>query len=577
MGENPSIFKGVDHPVENVSWDDCQAFLKRLNAQPAAQKAGLVFRLPTDEEWKTACRAGATNNYCRLADGTEITENTLGRVAWVGEDERIRRPATMERIIGFAEEVIDNAVADVDFQPGLSTHHPVGLKTPNAYGLHDMFGNVWEWTETAYGVDRICHGGNWSDPIVAYITMDRFGNVVYRETLSSVASVSDAPSSRKESIGFRLCASFARTPAAPDLSRRAQLGESGSFPIVRDWLLSYGPGEATADGIPKWKVEIEKGSDPTNRLLPNEWHGLQPCEVAPALVATNETRILPIRGAPWLLRLTLENVRGASKFFRLTMGSGIRGDWSAYGRVWLNLVPRFAAPVVAPSGAALSLRKSPDGGPPQLHLLHNGEERLLGTAEDFAGEWDEDAWIDAIAFTNILGADGFAITTSVGLHCGTTYFAEKDGELVPLATSWRLDDAFLDPLSSGRMDFAVDLDGDGVRELVCNVEQWAHDCTWPRTFWPHVHIFRLTDGCVEECGDVMPLLDESDRAVPKRLAESHWSPSDGKICIVFETENDERRAFSLVPDLSRLSFTRTESRGTLNGANNVNGANGVNE
>lgn len=553
MEKNPSRFKGVDHPVENVSWDDCQVFLKRLNANPAAQKAGLVFRLPTDEEWNAACRAGSANNICRLADGTEITENTLGYVAWVGESERIRRPAAMERIFGFAEEVVDIVVADVDFQPRLSTHHPVGRKTPNAYGLHDMFGNVWEWTQTSDGGNRIYLGGSWTGPIGWGVT----NNGRTMRDLSPFSSVSDSPSSRYDALGFRLCARFVQTPAAPDFSRRASLGESGSFPIVRDWLLSYGPGEATADGIPKWIVEIVKGTDPANRLLPNEWHGLQSCEVAPALVATNETRVLPVRGAPWLLRLTLENV-------------GVRGDRSAYGWVGLNLVPRFAAPVVASSGAALSLRQNPEGGPPELRLLRNGEERRLGTAEDFAGEWDEDAWIDAVAFTNVLGADGFAITTSVGLHCGTTYFAEKDGGLVPLATSWRPDDAFLDPLSSGRMDFAVDLDGDGVRELVCNVEQWAHDCTWPRTFWPHVHIFRFADGFVEECGDMMPLLDEPARAVPKRFAESHWSPSSGNISIVFETEDGERRAFFLAPDLARLTFTRTESRGTLKGDKGVN-------
>ena len=86
MGENPSYFKGADHPVENVSWDDCQAFLEKLNAHPAARATGLVFRLPTEEEWETACRAGSTNDFCRLADGTEITEATLGRVAWFDEN-----------------------------------------------------------------------------------------------------------------------------------------------------------------------------------------------------------------------------------------------------------------------------------------------------------------------------------------------------------------------------------------------------------------------------------------------------------------------------------------------------------
>lgn len=347
------------------------------------------------------------------------------------------------------------------------------------------------------------------------------------------------------SDAFQSMAKAASAPA-PVFACRANIGESGSFPVVRDWRLRYGPDEATADGIPKWSVELVKGDDPRNRLLPNRWHGLQPCEVAPALVATNETRVLPVRGGPWLLRLTLEDV-------------GVGEDGAVRGRALMELLPRFAAPVVAPSGSALALLPGRDGGPPELLLLRDGTETPLGTAEDFAGEWDEDAWIDAVAFTNVLGADGFAVTTSVGLHCGTEYLAEKEGGLVPLATSWRRENAFLDPISCGWMDFAVDLDGDGVRELVCDVEQWAHDCAWPRTFWPHVHIFRLADGHVEECGDTMPLLGEPDRSAAKRYAESQWSPSDGKISILFVTEDGERRVFSVAPDLSRLAFKRTEA------------------
>ena len=102
MGENPSKFKGTDHPVENVSWDDCQAFLEKLNAHPAARASGLVFRLPTEEEWELACRAGSTNAYCRLADGTEITEATLDRVAWYVEN-AWTRPRWLSRFLAFAE------------------------------------------------------------------------------------------------------------------------------------------------------------------------------------------------------------------------------------------------------------------------------------------------------------------------------------------------------------------------------------------------------------------------------------------------------------------------------------------
>ena len=161
MGENPSEFKGADNPVECVSWDDCQQFLTKLNALPPVKEAGLTFQLPTDEEWEVACRAGATDDYCRLADGTEITEGTLGEVAWF----------------------VDNS--------GYKTH-PVGQKKPNAFGLYDMHGNVWEWTSIADGEGRVIRGGSWYDSAGDCESS-------YRNWYS--------PSNRDYGIGFRLCAS----------------------------------------------------------------------------------------------------------------------------------------------------------------------------------------------------------------------------------------------------------------------------------------------------------------------------------------------------------------------------------
>ena len=160
-GENPSEFKGADRPVEMVSWDDCRAFLETLNATPAAKASGLAFRLPTEEEWETACRAGATGKYCRLADGTEITEDTLGEVAW------------------FDEDVFKGST------------HPVGQKKPNAFGLYDMHGNVWEWTATAVDEDRVFRGGSWFYPAWGCGSSLRYWF---------------SPSNRHDELGFRLCA-----------------------------------------------------------------------------------------------------------------------------------------------------------------------------------------------------------------------------------------------------------------------------------------------------------------------------------------------------------------------------------
>ena len=188
MGENPSKFKGADHPVECVSWDDCQAFLEKLNAHPAARASGLVFRLPTEEEWEFARRTGSTNAYCRLADGTEITEATLGRVAWFDEN-AATRPRWLSRFLAFAERLVDR-VHEVDWSEKVS-HRSVGRKEPNAWGLHDMHGNVWEWTETADGEYRVSRGGGWD------------GSARYCESSSRCRL---SPSYRDDSLGFRLCA-----------------------------------------------------------------------------------------------------------------------------------------------------------------------------------------------------------------------------------------------------------------------------------------------------------------------------------------------------------------------------------
>ena len=161
MGANPSWFKGPDNPVENVSWDDCQEFLRRLNALPSVKASGMTFRLPTEEEWEYACRAGATGQFCKLADGTEITEDTLGQVAWFE----------------------DNADGKT---------HPVGQKEPNAFGLYDMHGNVWEWTSTADGEDRDDRGGSWL-----------YSGWNCKSSLRDGGS----PVYRGNGLGFRLCAS----------------------------------------------------------------------------------------------------------------------------------------------------------------------------------------------------------------------------------------------------------------------------------------------------------------------------------------------------------------------------------
>lgn len=138
MGNNPSHFKGPDRPVENISWEDAQVFIQKLNEREGVSH----YRLPTEAQWEYACRAGSITVYYFGNDATK-----LGDYAWY------------------------------DANSGHSTH-PVGQLQPNAWGLYDMHGNVREWCQDWYdanlvsaavdpqglstGADRVIRGGSWS-------------------------------------------------------------------------------------------------------------------------------------------------------------------------------------------------------------------------------------------------------------------------------------------------------------------------------------------------------------------------------------------------------------------------------
>jgi len=174
MGVNPSHFKGVNLPVEQVSWDDATEFCKKLS-----EKTGQIMRLPTEAEWEYACRAGTMTTYY-----TGDTDADLDKAAW-------------------------------SFANSKNTTHPVGQKAANAWGLHDMHGNVWEWCQDWFdqykpeaavdpqgppqGDYRVLRGGCWAHAPAHCRSARRFGF---------------HPGYRSASVGFRVvvgCGS-SRTP-----------------------------------------------------------------------------------------------------------------------------------------------------------------------------------------------------------------------------------------------------------------------------------------------------------------------------------------------------------------------------
>jgi len=162
MGNNPSSFSncGGDCPVENVSWDDVKDFIRKLNNL----QNDYEYRLPTEAEWEYAARAGTTGDYY----------GNLDSIAWHSSNSG-------------------------------SKTHPVGQKSPNAFGLYDMSGNVWEWCQDWYGSypsgtvtnptgetsgsDRVFRGGGWNYAAANLRSANRSFN---------------SPSNRYDSIGFRV-------------------------------------------------------------------------------------------------------------------------------------------------------------------------------------------------------------------------------------------------------------------------------------------------------------------------------------------------------------------------------------
>ena len=159
IGTNPSHFKGAQNPVDEASWHDATEFCRRLS-----EKTGKTVRLPTEAEWEYACRAGTTTPFHTGNTISTDQANYDGNYAYAGGHKGTHSKRTM----------------------------PVRSFAPNAWGLFDMHGNVWEWCQDWYGagyygkspavdpqgpangMSRVVRGGSWHNPPIFARSAARF-------------------------------------------------------------------------------------------------------------------------------------------------------------------------------------------------------------------------------------------------------------------------------------------------------------------------------------------------------------------------------------------------------------------
>jgi formylglycine-generating enzyme required for sulfatase activity len=190
MGDNPSSFPDPERPVEQVSWELAVEFAKNLNERLAKDGPSnakrlidgwerLLFRLPTEAEWEYACRAGTTGDTyvgdLDLKSRDQTKAEVLDSIAWYGGNSGQAYDLAKSREIAWLE--------DLQAEEKRGGTRKVAQKLPNAWGLYDMLGNVWEWCQDWYaeypaepvervedpigprgGTERVLRGGSWSVP-----------------------------------------------------------------------------------------------------------------------------------------------------------------------------------------------------------------------------------------------------------------------------------------------------------------------------------------------------------------------------------------------------------------------------
>jgi formylglycine-generating enzyme required for sulfatase activity len=164
MGNNPSNFIGAKLPVEQVSWDDCQIFISKLN-----ELTGMSFRLPSEAEWEYSARGGNKNSGCVYAGSNDLNE-----VAWFNRNSE-------------------------------GKSHEIGLKLPNELGLFDMCGNIREWCQDWYGNYSVLKNKNPQGPSSGNLKVFRGGSWDSSKYYCLLSSRDrSSPNYRNPKLGLRL-------------------------------------------------------------------------------------------------------------------------------------------------------------------------------------------------------------------------------------------------------------------------------------------------------------------------------------------------------------------------------------